>query len=351
MALSWSRLAPHRPLKAGDPLHVRRPQGGADELAARLLTGAVDVVAVVGPVGSGKSTELAQAAQLLQRDFVVVQVPLDRLLDMRKVTEDQVFERVAVQIMDVAQASLGIALSPGSEEPRDHLLGAIREITERSSQGSLVLLLDGLEKCDAETALRVVRALLEVRDEARVVFVAPYSLVVGSGGYDLHASGAHFHVVRAVPVRPDQQPESNDGRAFLRAVALLRLGLPWQHPINHLEAVLATAAEMSGGLPRAFLQLVQAAGSYAALSGNEVPTLADLHAAAGDQAESLARLLERGDVERLADADGRSERELPVADRVRLLMQGLLLEYKTSARGTVVHPAPLLHGLLGGPAS
>ena len=91
MPLNWSQLAPHRPLQPGDPLHVQRPQGGGEELAARLLTGGVDVVAVVGPVGSGKSTELAHAASLLGHQFVPFLVALDRLLDMRNVTEEAVF--------------------------------------------------------------------------------------------------------------------------------------------------------------------------------------------------------------------------------------------------------------------
>ena len=222
----------------------------------------------------------------------------------------------------------------------------MREVAQRSPQGSLALLLDGLEKCDGDAALRVVRALLEVRDEARLVFVAPYSVVVGSGGHDLHASGAHFHFVRAVPVRLDQEPEASAGRRFLGDIVWFRLGL--QSITVGFTAVLDAAAQLSGGLPRSFLQLVQAAGSYAALNGRDLPTVLDLHAAGRDQGESLARLLERGDVERLREADGKSEREIPTEHRVRLLMQGLLLEYKTSQQGVVVHPAPLLDPLLTG---
>jgi hypothetical protein len=241
---------------------VQRPQGGGDELAARILTGGVDVVAVVGPVGSGKSTELAHAASLLQQQFVVALVPLDRLLDMRRVTEEEVFVQVA-----------------------------------RAVEGT--------------------------------------------------ASGAHFHFVRAVPVRPDQEPEAPVGRQFLCDIVGFRLGY---NPSGVLDVVLDRAAPWSGGLPRSFLQLVQATGSYAALSGRGVFTRTDLQAAVRDQGESLARLLEKGDLDRLRDADGKSEREIPRDDRVRLLMQGLLLEYKTAQQGAVVHPAPLLQDLLARPA-
>lgn len=73
--------------------------------------------------------------------------------------------------------------------------------------------------------------------------------------------------------------------------------------------------------------------------------MADLDAAARDQAESMGRLLEQGDAERLREADGRSEREISSEHRLRLLTHGLLLEYKTS-QGVMVHPAPLLQGLL-----
>jgi hypothetical protein len=87
------------------------------------------------------------------------------------------------------------------------------------------------------------------------------------------------------------------------------------------------------------------ASPVAALEERELPTFADLNAAARDQAKSLARLLAKGDVERLREADGKSEREIAVEHRLRLLTHGLLLEYKT-AQGIVVHAAPLLQEVL-----
>jgi hypothetical protein len=355
MALNWSQLAPHRPLGPGDVLHVPRPQGGGDELARHLLTGGADVVAVVGPVGSGKSTELAHAASLLQQCFVVVLVPLDRLLDMRRVTEEDVCVRVALRIEEVARTNLGIELSPALKQQlfpgltrlssvRDLLLSVMREVTRGSPQGSLALLVDGLEKCERDAAVHVVQVLLDVRDEARLVFVAPYWVVVGKDGHDLQASGAAYHFVRAVPVRSDQEPEASLGRKFLCDIAWSRFALHFTPP--GLTDILDQAAQLSGGLPRSFLQLVQAAGRNASLYGRDVPIRADLTAAAQDHAESLARLLEKGDVERLREADGKSEREIETNDRVRLLMQGLLLDYKTSQQGAIVHTAPLLDSFL-----
>ena len=97
MALDWSRLSPHRPLAPGDPLHVRRPEADGDELA-RWIEAGVETIAVAGPVGSGKSTELAWAESRLQANLGTVLISLDRILDMRNVTEAAVFDALAEEI-------------------------------------------------------------------------------------------------------------------------------------------------------------------------------------------------------------------------------------------------------------
>ncbi len=361
MLLNWRKLAPHRPLKPNDPLHVRRPDGGGDELAERIKAGA-DAVAIVGPVGSGKSSELAWTAARLQNDFVVVQVPLDRLLDMRRVTDEDVFAQVAGRVVDVVYNILRIPLSdallqrlaqadappslPGKlmRPGRDLLLDVLREVAEKSRQGALVLLLDGLEKCEADSALSVVRALLEVRHETRVVFVAPYPLVVGSGAHELVATIDKFFFIRAMPVRRDQGKHGEDGRAFLREIVRVRLDLPTLP--EDFAALLDRAAEASGGVLRSFLQLVRAASQHAALEERNALTEDDLQAAMRDHAENLERELVDGDIDQLRAADGTSGVEVPEARRLRLLIHGLLLEYRTD-NATVVHPAPLLQSVLG----
>jgi hypothetical protein len=360
MPLNWSKLSPHRPLKPNDPLHVRRPDGGGEELAEWIRAGA-DTVAIAGPVGSGKSSELAWAASRLQSNFVVVQVPLDRLLDMRRVTEEDVFVQVTGRVVDVAHNTLHIPLSdalrqrlaqadapapaPGklASPGRDLLLNALREVTQQSRQGALVLLLDGLEKCEAASALGVVRALLEVRHETQLVFVAPYPLVVGSGAHELVGTIDRFFFVRAVPVRRDQGASGEDGRAFLREIVRARLDLPALP--EDLAALLDRAAEASGGVPRSFLQLVRAASQHAALEDRDLLTEDDLRTAMRDHAENLERELIDGDIDQLRAADGTSGVEIPEERRLRLLIHGLLLEYKTDG-ATVVHPAPLLQPVL-----
>lgn len=360
MPLSWSKLSPHRPLRPGDPLHVHRPADGGERVAEWIRAGA-DTVAIAGPVGSGKSSELAWAASRLQSNFVVVQVPLDRLLDMRRVTEEDVFVQVAGRVAEVAQTALRIPLSeplrqrlahadaplppPGklASPGRDLLLNALREVADQSRQGALVLLLDGLEKCDAESALGVVGALLEVRHETPIVFVAPYPLVVGSGAHDLVASIDRFFFVRAVPVRRDQGERGEKGRAFLKEIVRVRLGLPALP--DDLAGLLDQAAEASGGVPRSFLQLVRAASQHAALEDRDTLTEDDLRTGMREHTENLERELIDGDIDQLRMADGTSGVEVPEERRLRLLIHGLLLEYKEQ-EATVVHPAPLLQRVL-----
>ena len=68
MPLDWSKLAPHRPLDLHDPRYVTPRElycRRGDEIARELAH--VDTIAITGPVGSGKSTELLRAASRVQR--------------------------------------------------------------------------------------------------------------------------------------------------------------------------------------------------------------------------------------------------------------------------------------------
>jgi hypothetical protein len=359
MPLDWKKLAPHRPLKPGDPLRVPRSDSGGEDLAAQIEAG-VETIAVAGPVGSGKSTEMACAADRLKKRFVTFLVPLDRLLDMHQVDEEQVFTAVTSRVFDHAQNNLNMVFSgelcariaagsaprlPGAlaSPRRDLLLQTLREVAASSYQGAVVLLLDGLEKCSADSATRVVRALLDIREEARLVFVVPFPLAIGSGAHELVSSVDRIFFLRAIPVRRDQGLLGEQGRAFFQDIIAIRLSIAIM--LRPFLSVVDRAAEMSGGIVRSFLQLVRAAAANAALAEREMPTEEDLDAAMVDHAESLARLLVDGDIEALRSADGTSGVEVPEERRLRLLMHGLLLEYKTQA-GVVVHPAPLLAGLL-----
>lgn len=367
MPFDWKRLSPHRPLAQGDPLHVQRPDGGGDALAAWIEAGE-EAIAVVGPVGVGKSTELARAAARLAARFVVVLIPLDRLLDMRRVTEAGAFAAVWKSLTKVADPGVGLAKDakmvdavfqnairgqdPGGDlgrSARDGTLAALRGVAQRSPQGATVLLVDGLEKCEPEAARQVVRALLDLREDTRIVVVAPFALAIGQGAYEIVSSVNRILPLRAISVRPDQGDRAVQGRAFLAEIVRARLSLP-SLP-GELLPVLDRAAEASGGVIRSFLQLVRSAASYAALSERETLQREDLDAAMRDHAESLTRLLVAGDIQALRDADGTTGVEVPEERRLRLLMHGLLLEYAADS-GVIVHPAPLLDPTLGrgGPA-
>jgi hypothetical protein len=117
-----------------------------------------------------------------------------------------------------------------------------------------------------------------------------------------------------------------------------------------LAHVLDRAAEASGGIPRTFLQLVMDAATYARLSNREMPSMDDLRDAMNDHAESLRRLLNKGDVAALREADGTDGLEVDPERRLRFLTHGLLLEYKIGDR-IVVYPAPLLAGILASKAA
>ena len=95
MAVDWKKLAPHRPIDAGDPLYVDRPEQGAKRIADLIRSGQSTLL-LVGPVGIGKSTELSQAARLLQGDRAAFLVQLDRLENMHRITGDQVLLRTGL---------------------------------------------------------------------------------------------------------------------------------------------------------------------------------------------------------------------------------------------------------------
>src|SRR5262249_35850689 len=134
------------------------------------------------------------------------------------------------------------------------------------------------------------------------------------------------------------------GRELLKTIVVRRLGLPTPLPAS-FDDLLNRTAEASGGIPRAFLQLVLDTGMYARLAQREWPTKDDLAEAMSDHPDSLGRLLVRGGRAALRAADGTDGVEMEPERRVRLLTHGLLLEYKLGDR-TIVHPAPLLAGIL-----
>ncbi|HZH17303.1 MAG TPA: hypothetical protein VE057_23310 [Archangium sp.] len=379
--LDWKRLAPHEPVARRDGVsisqvlglahyvpgtsaYVERPFDGGDRLAQRVRAG-LSPLAVAGAFGCGKSTELAVAARTLEPEFAVVLARLDRVANMRGAPADAsetarmvdaiarlqadswVFHGVGLALLEVAQ-SRGVQIDSNlrgelSREPsmggvplapRDAFLQALRTLKAGAPQGRVALLVDGLEKAEDSAALAAVRLLLSFRDEAALVFVVPSSLVTGPGTYSLSSDGVRLFPLRAIPTY------RREGMGFLKAIAMKRLGLT--ELSLQLDFLFSTAARASGGLPRMFLQILQDAAGYASLEQREVPEREDLRNAVMDHMESIQRLLREGDRDVLQDADGHDGSEVPLERRLRLVSQGLLLEYPTSGGRMEVHPHPLV---------
>jgi len=364
MALDWSKLAPQMPAGRDGLPYVPRPGRGAERLAAWIMAGA-NPIAIVGAMGSGKSSEsVAAAVQLRDRASMAagaldhvdvpgalnpdgVQLVLAGALANFMVTKGHVLSGELQQ----QGVNLGWGKELGAGEmkplptklpPADVLRSALREAKKAFPERQVIALCDGLGKLPADKARDIVDALLPFRSDATLVLVLPLSLVTGPASYDVVSTFKLF-AVRPVPVAADM-PSFRDGRAFLRTMALVRLGLDPALP-QTLDPALDRAAEASGGVPRAFLQLVQDAGMYATLAGREIPDDTDVQDAMADHAASLRRLLDKGDVAALREADGTDGLEVEAARKLRFFAHGLLLEYD-AGEGTIVRPSPLLRGVL-----
>jgi hypothetical protein len=194
ISVDWTRLEPHRPLaRATMGLYVPRPEGGAARLVQFLRAGA-KMVAVVGPTGSGKSTELAFVATelIIDADYFVSIFLLDHW-EMSTPDSIETFKESVFAVMAAALArhaeSRGIQLSAGLTEKlkyaaedlsshsarrgEDMLLETLREVRRAGGQKkAIVLLCDGLEKYAADRARELLEGLLRFRSEAVLVLVA-----------------------------------------------------------------------------------------------------------------------------------------------------------------------------------
>jgi len=310
-------LSPNTPLGLNDARYCERPVGGGDRLASLVSLSDRPVLAA-GPAGAGKSTELARAAGALQKDAVAVLVQLDRLVDLDGVTADAVFEALRGEVSHVANQTqkLGVDDADLLAVPfLDRLLETLRRVADRSRQGRVALLVDGLEKAHHDQARRVVLALSRVGD-ADLVLTAPPALVTGPEAFRVLEEYRLFSIG---PIRQDL------AGPFLRGILDGRL--PGDGRPRGLAPLIDEAIKLSGGVPRVFLNLLGGAVVYAALADRAEVAIEDFEDSIADQRDALERVLVGEDlrlVRSLAVTD-----EVPTGTFVRLLTHGALLERRT----------------------
>jgi hypothetical protein len=240
--------------------------------------------------------------------------------------------------------------SMDSQRSADDLaLLVIREVTRKSTQGRVTLLIDGLEKTPPEPARRIFDALAELHSEVDLVVVVPWHAAYGPSAETVIAPGEKLVVVPPVEV---EGPEEAAGLKFLRQVAMSRLQLDEtliaKAPPSFLApgGELDTCARLSGGVPRSFLQLLADAASYARIvDGEDWPAATHVAQALADHRESFRRLLTPGDDVALQMVDGKDGRNMALEQKLRLLSHGLLLERRANGQ-PVMRPHPIVKTLL-----
>jgi hypothetical protein len=204
---------------AGTPeaLVLPRPDPVGQTLASSLEIRPQGTHLVLGTIGSGKTTELRDAARRLQAadpELTVVVADLSALNDVGEVGEGALGLAAAWFLADhtaaPARARKSLDSSPatapttaGFRRRAPAVRDVLREVAERSPAG-VVLFLDGFDRaCDAESFRALVRSELPLFREHGIglVLTAPPDLrfteteVEGAWFERIHACGA-FHPIR-----------------------------------------------------------------------------------------------------------------------------------------------------------
>lgn len=353
--LNWRLLTPHRPLGPDDQDYVARPIGGGDAIAAWVLAGG-NTVLVSGPTGVGKSTELARAKVELDRERVTCLIQVDRLTNIHKLTADELRRLLLPALVEMAQAH-GLTISPGLANavhvalsihpfPRPVEVGVLRaavdEITRLAAPRRLALLLDGLERLVVGAAPEIFDALSQLQESVDLIVVIPWHAAFGGNAQQILRAGERLHRVLALEIKGAAGKAAEDFAGHVLARRVLATNtLP-----AFLSPLVERAFQLSGGLPRTFLQLMADAGTYARVKrAEEWPEESDLTDAARDQQDSFRRALLPGDATAISNVIGTDGRELDLERRIRLVAQGILLE-RMRDRRVVFEAHPLVAPIL-----
>lgn len=337
---NWSLLEPNRPLAPGNPSYVDRPTSATAGLLDRFRQGA-RVVLVSGPAGIGKSTELANAAAVIGVNAWSCMVPLDQTLNMRTITPHELLG-AHVQALAACMKESGRSAMPAIAD-RDLLLIQLRAFAAATGR-PVVFLIDGLEKMPEDRAGPVFDELRFLAAQATLVVVMPWYMTYGPLSQSVIHDAEKVAHLRPVTVAG---PGGEAGRKFFRLVLAQRLKSRDVVTAAELK-IVDSAAELSGGVPRAFLQLIADAAFRAKFVRKaDWPNEDDLYEAALDVQDSFRRLLMMGDREALRAVDGRSGLEMQLDRKLRLLNHGILLEYEED-REVKMRMHPLVRTLMGG---
>lgn len=254
MAWPWQDLAPHRPVPAGGSSYVARPGGSIGTTVAQHLLTFRRPALITGPVGAGKSTELASATSTLQNNHAAFLVPIDQLAHSQKDQVAHLLLSLATMIVETTRQSLSLNFSEHAQEvlaalhagftgsPLDVVRLLVREVGRHRPT---VIAVDGLEKLDDQVARDFLWSLLSLSPDSLILAVVSPGLVTGPQSFPIRDN---FDVtcVRALPVWDLSETWARASHHFLEQVATTRLGMT-SVPAD-LRKLLSGCAMASGGV-------------------------------------------------------------------------------------------------------
>jgi len=291
-----ARLPVSRPWDAFDASYVPRPQGVGDNIASSLLADPSGTHAIVGSIGSGKSTELYRAATQLRDDprLVVVCADADLLGDglghaapgvvLRKVAQALAASPPVADLLTIAGQQAADRVRRRAEREADGPFSSLDPTTSTdlddlglivAALGSrrAIVLLDSFDRVlPADGYVAAIEDDLATVRRAGVglVLTAPVDLLFLHWRQHLALFSAH-HLLGVL------DPSVSEHRSFLRSV------LDRRDPDGLIaDPVRDALVDGSGGHLRHLIQLAHGAVTYAVRAKRPLVAVAD-----ADQARAI----------------------------------------------------------------